>query len=139
MADSGPSRLAGGDARRATVGDSIQISNILNILMDLSASVSPQRTFCVLATLIKETHNTLGIVPPHCTFCAPRTYIEETDRTLEIVSLQRTFCVLGMYMRETFKPSDIVIAQRTSCVLGFKNNKFMENSGSSHLNVRFVF
>ena len=138
MADSGPSRLAGGDARRATVGDSIQISNML-YLIDLNTSVSPQRTFCVLAILIKETYNTLGIVPPHCTFCVPKTNIEDTYRTLEIVSLQRTFCVLGMYMKETYKPSDIVLPQRTFCVLGFKNNKFIEKSRSSYLNVRFVF
>ena len=162
MADSRPSRLAVGDARRATVGDSIQISNLLNILMDLNTSVSLQRTFCVLAILIKETYNILGIVPPQRTFCVPRTYIKRPYRALEIVSLQRTFCVLEMYMKDPYKRSDIVssqrtfsvlgiymkeayrtleivLPQRTFCVLGFKNNKFIENSRSSHLNVRFVF
>ena len=94
------------------------ISNILNILNILNLGFPRHCACCALECVHNKTNNIPRIVSPQRTFCVLGTNMKEAYRTLKIVSPQRTFCVLG----KIYIALDIVSPQRTFCVLGINNN-----------------
>ena len=94
------------------------ISNILNILNILNLDLGfPRHCTCfALECVHNKTNNRPRIVSPQRTFCVLGTNMKETTRTLEIVSPQRMFCVREAYHVQIQKIQNIQNLRIHTCL-----------------------